>query len=140
MRALFFLLLLGSRLEALVDLLSVSGSPPLMTINAATAGSQPDSVMDSSTTYSGLAVLSSKITGNLNAAMPTGVTLQVQLQAPSGTSSAGLVTMGTTASNLVTGLVVLAAFNNLTITYRLSATVSAAIHSNVSRTLTLTLQ
>ena len=111
-----------------------------MTINAATAGSQPDSVMDSSTTYSGLAVLSSKITGNLNAAMPTGVTLQVQLQAPSGTSSAGLVTMGTTASNLVTGLVVLAAFNNLTITYRLSATVSAAIHSNVSRTLTLTLQ
>lgn len=119
--------------------LSVSGSPGLFTINSAAAGSNPNPVTNSSTTYSGQASTSTTIVGVINTSMPTGVTLKIQLQAPTGATSAGLVTMSTTSSTLVSGITN-STWTSLPITYQLSATAAAAIQSNVSRTVTFTLQ
>lgn len=143
MRCLTFALLMLTPLsaQALLDTLTVSGNPAPMTINSATAGSQPNSVTNNSTSYSILTLLGGRrITGQLNAAMPNNTTLKVQLQAPAlGGTSQGLVTMTTTPTNLVTGIGILALTTGLTITYNFSANVNAAPVTNSTVTLTLTL-
>lgn len=127
--------------QALLDTLTVSGNPAPMTINTATAGNQPNSVSNNSTSYSILTLLGGRrITGQLNVNMPANTTLRVQLQAPPlGAVSQGLVTMTTSPANLVTNIGILALTTGLTITYQLSATVAATPVNNSTVTLTLTL-
>jgi hypothetical protein len=78
-----------------VNEIAVAGNPVTMVVNAATPGSQPDVVTDNSTTYS---IASNgtniKITGSIDTPLPTGVTLKVDLAAPTGGSSAGDVPLG----------------------------------------------
>ena len=128
-------------LFALIDNISISGNPGAMNISTATAGSQPDSVTDTSTTYSiETGLLSNRITGQLDANMPANVTLTLQLQAPTGATSQGAVSLSTTPNNLVTNLPVLLLLTpNLQMTYTLSATVSATQAAAQNVTLTLTL-
>ena len=125
-----------------VNEIVVSGNPAAMTVITATAGSDPDSVTDSSTTYSISTNQSSKkITGQVTSGgnMPANVTLEVSLAAPAGSSSAGYVTLNSTgASNLVTAISSLAE-SNKTITYRLSATVNAGAVASDTRVVTFTL-
>jgi hypothetical protein len=122
-----------------IDEMSVSGNPGALTVSTATAGSEPDDATDNSTTY---AVTTNgtnkKITGAINSAMPANTTLQVNLTAPTGGSSAGAVTLTTTAADLVTGITQQAE-SGLTVTYTLSATVSAGVVASDTRTVTLTL-
>ena len=143
MRCLTFALLMLMPLsaQALLDTLTISGNPAPMTINTATAGSQPNTVTNNSTSYSILTLLGGqRITGQLSANMPSNTTLRVQLQAPPlGAVSQGLVTMTTTPTNLVTSIGILALTTGLTITYQFSATVNAAPVTNATVTLTLTL-
>lgn len=123
------------------DSLSISGNPSTLTISTVTAGSNPNSVSDSSTTYNSITTNTVRnITGKINSAMPTGVTLNVQLAAPVGASSAGSLAMGTTAVNLVSSIPKNTTSTNLTITYTLSATAAASPSASSTRTLTLTLQ
>lgn len=119
--------------------LSISGSPGALTIASATAGSQPNSVSDSKTTYNVTTnSTAQRISGALNLAMPSNMTLAVALVAPAGATSAGSVSLSTTARNLVTGISNLAQ-SALQITYTLSATVAAAPVAGGSRTITYTL-
>ncbi len=69
-----------------------------------------------------------KITGAIDSAMPTGLTLKVNLADPDDTGSAvsaGDVILSATAADLVTGIGPVAQ-EGLTITYTLSATVEVA--------------
>ena len=71
--------------------------------------------------------------------MPTGVTLSVNLQAPTGGTSAGTVALSTIAANLVTGVSQVAQ-GSLTVTYTLSATAAAAVvTTNPTVTVTYTI-
>lgn len=122
-----------------INELTVSGNPGALVVNAAVAGSAPSSKSDSSTTY---AITTNetnrKITGALNTAMPAGVSLSVNLAAPTGGTSAGAVALTALAQNLVTGI------SNLnesakTITYSLSATSAAGVVPSATKTVTLTI-
>jgi len=141
MNLLMMVLFIFCTQSLLGDTLSVSGSPSAMTVSTATAGQQPNNATNATTTYN-ITTLNfvRSITGNINTAMPSGVTLQVQLAAPSGATSAGSVAMTTTATNLVNSIPKFSNVSNLTITYTLSATVAAALVSNATKTLTLTIQ
>ncbi|MHB0911939.1 MAG: hypothetical protein ACYC2Y_00655 [Armatimonadota bacterium] len=123
---------------AAINEISVSGSPGAMTVSAATAGSEPNTVTDSSTTYAITTNQSArKITAVLNTAMPAGVTLEANLTAPTGGTSAGDVTLSNVAADVVTGIATLAE-SGKTITYKLSAVVTAGVVGSASKTVTLT--
>lgn len=123
------------------DTLSLTGSPSALSISTATAGQQPDSVTNNSTSYSITTLTVARtIVGSINANMPAGVTLKVALAAPSGATSQGSITMTTTNNTLVSNVKKTTIAVGLTVTYLLSATVAAAQVSGGSRTLTLTVQ
>lgn len=122
-----------------IDAITVSGNPGPLNVTAATAGNQPTSATDSSTTYAVTTNNTSRIvTGSVATSMPTGTSLSVNLVAPSGGSSAGAVDLTTTAQSLVTGISNVAQ-GSLTITYILTATVSAAQVVGATNTVTYTI-
>lgn len=122
-----------------INEISVSGNPSSLTVNSATAGSQPTSATDNATTYNITTNGSSlAITGAIDSSMPTGVTLSVELAAPTGGTSSGAVNMTTVAQNLVTGISNVAE-SGLTITYTVAATASASVQGPLNRTVTYTL-
>ncbi|MBO6574830.1 MAG: hypothetical protein JJ896_05410 [Rhodothermales bacterium] len=121
-----------------ISLISVSGNVTL-TIDAATAGSSPDSDVDASTVYRiTVNQAGQKITGSLDSGFSAGLTVQLLLAAPSG-GSASQVTLSTTPQDLVTGVSKVAE-SGLTLTYTATGTPSAAPNgAGQSRTVTLTL-
>lgn len=134
-------LLAPSLTWGVADNIVFSGNPAAMTINSATAGSQPNSVTETTTTYGvQTAGTGKKITGHLDANTPAGVTLSVQLEAPSTGTSLGSIPLSTTPADLVSGIPFLTTLNSgLQITYTLSATVAASPAGAQNVTLTLTL-
>ena len=122
-----------------INAITVSGNPAALTVNAATAGSAPTSVSDATTTY---AITTNetgkKITGATNTDMPAGLTLTVNLVAPTGGSSAGATSLSSIAADLVTGITTLNE-SGKTITYNLSATSAAGVVGSASKTVTLTI-
>ena len=121
---------------AAINEISVSGTPSL-TVNSATAGSAPTAVTANATYAITTNESNRKITGAINSAMPSGLTLSATLGAPSGASSAGKQPLGTTAVDLVTGISTLNETGK-SITYELEAT-SAAQPQSGTRTVTLTI-
>lgn len=123
-----------------IDEISVSGNPGALSVSTATAGSQPDDDTDDTTTY---AITTNntnrKITGAIDSNMPPNVSLEINLVAPTVGSSAGDMTLSTTAADLVTGITQVADGSGNTITYTLSATVAAGIVASDTRTVTLTI-
>lgn len=122
---------------AAVDVISVSGSPSLV-INSATAGSGLTAASASGT----YAVTSNgtgrKITAQLDTNMPAGVTLTANMAAPTGGTSAGVVTLTSIAANMVTGISTVDQ-SGLAITYGLSATVAAGVVAQANKTVTYTI-
>ncbi len=122
-----------------INELTVSGNPGALTVSTATAGAAPNVVTDATTTY---AITTNetnrKITGSINTAMPTGVTLSATLAAPAGATSGGKLALGTTAVDLVTGISSLNE-SGKTITYELSATSAAGVVPSATKTVTLTI-
>lgn len=122
-----------------INQLSASGNPAPLIITTATAGSAPTPVSDSSTTYAYTTNQTpQRITAALATAMPAGTTLQVLFAAPSGGSSAGTVTLSTTATDVVTGLAN-GRDSAKAITYTFSATEAAGVVSSSTKTVTITL-
>lgn len=122
---------------AAINEIAVSGNPGALIINTATAGSEPASVTDATTSYRFTTNQNNKkITGAINSNMPANTTLEINLTAATGWSSAGYQSLSTSAVDLATGG--RRAASGLTITYRFSATVDAGELSD-SRTVTLTL-
>lgn len=128
--------------EALLDNITLSGNPAPLTISTATAGSQPDSASDSSTTYGITTSLAgNSITGHLSANMPTGLTLSVELEAPFTATSLGSVALSTTPADLVTNLPLISLLSSgHQITYTLDATVAASPAGAQNVTVTFTIQ
>jgi hypothetical protein len=122
-----------------IDEISASANPAPLIVSTATAGSEPDAATDNTTSYAVTTNGSNKkITGEIDADMPANTTLQVNLSAPAGGSSAGDVTLSTTPADLVT-VITQRAESGLTISYTFSATVAAGVLASGSRTVTLTL-
>jgi hypothetical protein len=122
-----------------INEISVSDDPGNLVVNNATAGSEPDEDIDNSTSWAITTNQTArKITGSINPVMPTNVTLEINLTAPTGGVSAGDVSLSATAANLVTSIETVAE-SGLTITYTLSATVAAGVVLQDQTTVTLTL-
>jgi hypothetical protein len=124
--------------------IATSGNPGPLTITTGTAGVDAlTSVSDNSTTYSitqnfGNTV---KITANLDAALASGYTLQMNLASTKGTSAGTVdITNATSGSavNVVTAIQ-LGADAGQAISYTFSANASAGTLSSTSKTVTLTL-
>ncbi|MEP6999961.1 MAG: hypothetical protein ABI969_05755 [bacterium] len=110
-----------------------------MTVNSASAGTQPNQVTATSF-YSSILILSGqqRVIGYLNANMPANTTLSVKLTAPSGGTSLGNVNLDTTPRDLVIAATA-PFFTNVTILYTFKATVLAGVIPASSRTVTYTL-
>ena len=121
-----------------INEISVTGDPEALTVNSATAGSEPDEVSSTTRTYSITTNETKKITAELDSAMPGGVTLKVALQAPTGGTSTGDTTLDAKAVDVVTGVSQVAE-SGLSITYKLSATVAAGVVRSATKTITFTI-
>lgn len=120
-----------------VTLIETSGAVSLVVNGATAVGGGLASDTDATATY---AITNNdgakKVQAALDLAMPTGVTLTLALQAPSGATSTGAVALTATAQDLVTGVGAVDQ-QGLTMTYVLGATVAAGVATG-SRTVTLT--
>lgn len=121
-----------------VNQIAVSGNPAPLAITTATAGSGLTSATSTGTSYAITTnEANQKITASIDQSMPAGVTLEVQLGAPSGASSTGSVSLGTASADLVTGISTIAAAA-LPITYRLNAGTQVQL-GPTARTVTFTI-
>jgi hypothetical protein len=124
-----------------INRIAVSGNPSPLIIITAVVGSQPTEVSDATTTYAittNACYEGSEITASLDSDMPTGVTLTVNMAAPTGATSEGDVALTASPQAVVTGLVNVAESGDL-ITYKLDATVAAGVVASATRTVTFTL-
>lgn len=123
---------------AAINEIALSGNPGSLVVNAATAGSAPTEVTDATTTYAITTNgTSKKITAKIDTAMPEGVTLAINLAAPTGGTSAGDVNLTNADQDVVTGISTLNE-SGKTITYKLSATAAAGVVAPAQKTVTLT--
>jgi len=124
-----------------INEIAVSADPATLTMSTATAGSLPDVVIESSTTYS-LTTNNpnKKITGVLDSNMPADLLLTIELASPgiTGWTSAGEKTLTNVAADLATGGDKGTA-SAKGITYRLKPNAVVPDVQSGSRTLTLTL-
>ncbi len=111
-----------------INVISVAAGPTINITNA-TAGSEPDSNTGASTYAITTNGSGKKITAQTDVAMPTGVTLSLNMTAPTGGTSAGNQALGTTAVDMVTG-VSKKAESGIGMTYTAAATVAADIQNN----------
>jgi len=118
---------------------AVSGSPTPLVINSAAAGSAPTSITGTGTSYAVTTnETNQKITASIDQPLPSGVTLEVTLAAPTGAASAGAVPLTTSGADVVTGISSSSA-SALPITYRLSATPTVQVGAPASRVVTFTI-
>jgi len=125
-----------------INEISTSAGTVDITINAAnasvTAGDSSFTVTDTNTTMSYTTnEASKKITAAIDADYAAGITLQVNVASTSATS-AGDVTLSTTAADVITGLGN-AADSAETITYTATSTTSVAPNGGETHTVTFTL-
>jgi hypothetical protein len=121
-----------------INQISVAGAPSLL-INTAVAGSAPTSATSNVATWAVTTNQSTaKITGQLSAAMPAGLTLSANLTAPAGASSAGLTALTASTVDLVTGITKVNAAG-LGLLYQLDATTGAGVVASSTRTVTYTI-
>ena len=121
-----------------INELAVSGSPSLMSIGTATAGSQPTPATNSATSY--LITTNSpnrKIQAKVDSTLPANTSLVVSLAAPTGATPVSNVALSTTDQDVVTGINTLIDAGKA-ISYQFNATVAAGLIST-SRTVTFTL-
>jgi hypothetical protein len=121
-----------------INQISFAGSPTL-TITTATAGNDPTSAVDASSTWSVTCnQTGAKISATIPSIVGTGLTLKVNLTAPAGASSAGLTALGTVAVDLVTGITKEKG-SALNATYQLDATPAAGVVSSATKVVTYTI-
>jgi hypothetical protein len=120
-----------------VNQIAFIGSPSLV-INTATAGSNPTSATAAVTWAVTTNQTGAKITASLSSDMPAGLTLKVDLSAPTGGSSAGAQSLSTASVDLVTGITKIAQAA-IGANYSLDATPAAGVVSSTTRTVTYTI-
>lgn len=120
-----------------INQIAFAGSPSLV-VNTATAGSDPSSATAGGTWAVTTNQTGAKITASIGSNMPSGLTLSVNLSAPSVGSSTGSQNLSTTAVDLVTGITKHAQ-SGMSVSYSLSATAAAGVVSSTTRTVTYTI-
>ena len=119
--------------------ISVSANPGVLTVSTAMAGSAPFPVSDATTTYSvQTETVGLKIIATLDAPLPAGITLEVELAAPAGAVSAGRISLSTVQRTVVHDLPA-GQFSGLSINYYLTAASSAGVVPSDVRTVTFTI-
>lgn len=123
-----------------VGTVTVGAAPGLLRVNAAVAGLEPTAVTGTSTitVKAQKANKPQKITAQLNAAMPAGLTLTLDMTAPTGATAQGTVTLDATARALMGNITNLTAETE-TLTYTFTATTAAGVVAAQSRTVTFTI-
>ncbi len=120
--------------------ITFSGNPQPLLVSQAQAGSQPNSVIDTSTTYT-LEVSKgprASISASLNSSLPDNTTLNVTFAAPPKSTSTPSVYLTTTPQVLVSGIKP-GTYSNLLVTYEYLATVAAGVVPLSSKTVILTI-
>jgi hypothetical protein len=120
-----------------INQIALTGSPSLV-ISTAAAGSAPTSVTANAAYAITTNETNRKITAQIDADAPAGVTIAASLAAPSGGTSAGAVLLSTTAQDVVTGISTVST-SGLNVTYTLSATAAAGVVPSFKRTVTYTI-
>ena len=121
--------------------IAVSGNPGLLRVSTAIPGSEPVAVSNSSTTYTVTTPNPNrphKVLAQLNAAMPTGLTLSADFDPPPGATSVGPIALDMTAREVVTSIPRNTTSTQL-ITWTLTASVLAGVVPPTSRIVTLTI-
>lgn len=122
-----------------INQIAVTGTPSL-TISAAVAGVAPTSVSAAASYAITTNESNRKITAVLDADMPSGVTLSIDMAAPAlNGSGQGVKPLSTGAQDLVTGISALNE-SGLAIEYTLSATSAAGVVASDTRTVTFTVE
>jgi hypothetical protein len=121
--------------------LSVSADPGTLKITTAFAGSPPNDAVNSTTTYT-VAVRNKnrpqKIVAELDAAMPVGTTLTIDLSPVNKSTGVGPVSLTTTPQDLVVAISN-TSHRTAAITYTFSASSAAGVIPSSTRTVTFTL-
>ena len=121
-----------------INVISFTGTPSL-TITTAVAGSNPTTVTLSTSRWNVTTnQTGAKITASIPTNVPTGLTLSVNLQAPTGGTSLGYRALSTISQDLVTG-VTKRNQTNRTVNYRLAATAAAGVVASTTRVVTYTI-
>lgn len=114
--------------------ISFSGNPAAFNV---TPGNSPQT--NNSTTYGVITNQSSqKVSALYSPALPSGISLAVNLAAPTGATSLGSITLSTSSQNLVTGITQVNQ-SGLTVTYSVSVTPTATVASSIQTTITYTI-
>ena len=123
-----------------VGRITVGASPALFRVNIAVAGFEPLPVVRTST----VSVRASKankpqqVMVSLDAPLPAGLTMTLDMTTPTGATSPGTVTLDATARALMTDISN-TAVETETLTYTFSATVAAGVVAAEFRTVTFTI-
>jgi hypothetical protein len=124
-----------------INVISVTGAPSL-TINSAVTGTGLTASTDATGTWSVTSNAGSAATeslhASLNSNMPAGVTLELLAAAPTHGTSAGYQALSTTGATVVSGIN-LSTSPTLSLTYRLSALLTAGAVALGSKTVTFTI-
>jgi len=121
-----------------INQIAFAGSPSLV-INTATAGSAPTAATANVSWAVTTNQTAAKITASIGSNMPAGLSLTVNLTAPTAAgTSAGVQSLSTTSVDLVTGITKLAE-SGLGVAYSLSATPAAGVVASTTRTVTYTI-
>lgn len=123
-----------------VGTVTASAGPALMRVSSAVAGFEPNPVtaIATITVRAQKANKPQQITAQLNAPMPAGLTLTLDMTVPTGATSQGAVTLDATARALMGNITNLSAETE-TLTYTFTATTSAGVVAADSRTVTFTI-
>jgi hypothetical protein len=118
--------------------ITASGNPGVLTVRTATAGFEPDPVSDATTTYAlTTTIANQKLVARLDAPLPTGVTLFIQLTAPAGAISRGQVSLTTVDQEVVGPIPTPGTYTGLAIVYKHVATVKAGSVPTTARVVTV---
>lgn len=120
-----------------INEISLTGTAPSLTVNAAIAGSAPTAVT-ASQTYAVTTNQTAKISAAIDSNMPTGLTLTASMAAPTGATSNNAQALTNASVDLVTGITGLNE-SGLQLTYGLSATAAAGVVASASKTVTYTI-
>ena len=122
-----------------INQVAFSGAPSLIITSATTGGALTSVTSAAGPTWAVTTNQSTaKITASIPTVMPTGLTLSANLTAPSGGTSLGLVALGTTAADVVTGITKVSA-SSLAVSYQLDATAAAGVVPSSTRVVTYTI-
>ena len=121
-----------------INEIAITDEAVTLTVDTAVAGSQPEQATAGSTYGITTNGSDMKITGAIDTAMDTGLTLKANLTAPSVGTSASAVEMTEVAADLVTGITEVTG-SGLALGLTLDATVDAGVVASAQKTLKITL-